>query len=244
MADHDMDANVYSPDGQVFQIDYACKAVDALGTAVGVCCVDGVVLGVEKLMASRMLEEGANTRVQAIDRHVGCVVGGMLPDGRHLVGRAREEANSFRSSYGIPITGDMLATRVSRYNHFFTISWYRPFGAALLMASYGDDGPQLHLADPSGEKKSFHGCAVGKAKTIAKTDLEKIDFKTITCKQAVEEIAKILYSVHDDQRDKIYEMELAWVTEENGRRFQKVPKDIAEPALAKGKEEAEKRPKD
>eukprot|EP01059_Diplonema_ambulator_P033646 TRINITY_DN7141_c0_g3_i1.p1 TRINITY_DN7141_c0_g3~~TRINITY_DN7141_c0_g3_i1.p1 ORF type:complete len:247 (+),score=91.48 TRINITY_DN7141_c0_g3_i1:55-795(+) len=243
-SDHDMDANVYSPDGMVFQVDYACKAVDAAGTAVGVCCTDGVVLGVEKLVQSRMLEPGSNTRVQLIDRHAGCVVGGMLPDGRHLVGKAREEADSFRRSYGIPITGDLLSKRLCAYIHFFTISWYRPFGAGLVMATYGDDGPQLYLADPTGQRFSFNGCAIGKAKTLAKTELEKIDFKNITCKQAVSEIAKLLYTVHDFQKDKLFEIELAWITEENGRKFERVPEDIAKAALEEGKKAADAKPKE
>ena len=154
----------------------------------------------EKLIISKMLEEGANTRIHGIDTHQGCTVGGMLPDGKHLVQRAREEARQFLQTYGIPITGDMLVQRLCSYMHFFTISWYRPFGAALMIASYGTDGPQLYVADPHGAKQSFNACAIGKASTRAKTELEKVDFKTITAREALDVIARLLYEVHDYQK--------------------------------------------
>ncbi|KAJ9456514.1 Proteasome subunit alpha type-3 [Diplonema papillatum] len=237
--DHDMDANVYSPDGMVFQVDYAIKAVDAEGTALGVCCKDGVVLGVEKLIISKMVDPKSNTRVYAIDRQAGCVIGGMLPDGRHLVSRLRDEVQNFRGLYGIPCPGEIASKKLCKYTHFFTISGYRPFGAALIIASYADDGPQLYLADPSGQRYSFHAVAIGKGKTLAKTELEKIDFSKISCREALDEIAKVLYAVHDDQKDKQFELEFAWVTDDTEKCFTRVPDDIAEAAKTKGKQAAE-----
>lgn len=76
----------YSPDGRLFQIEYAGKAVENSGyvfiiwpsynffsTVVGICCKDGVVLGVEKLIEMKMMEEGTNQRIFNIDKHVGMV---------------------------------------------------------------------------------------------------------------------------------------------------------------------------
>eukprot|EP01060_Flectonema_neradi_P037965 TRINITY_DN781_c4_g1_i1.p1 TRINITY_DN781_c4_g1~~TRINITY_DN781_c4_g1_i1.p1 ORF type:complete len:246 (+),score=47.74 TRINITY_DN781_c4_g1_i1:54-791(+) len=244
MSEYDQDASVYSPEGKIIQLDYAAKAVDNLGTAVGVCCKDGVVVGVEKLIGSRMMTPGTNTRIQRIDRHSGCVVAGLLPDGRHLVSRAREDAENFRSTYGFPITGKLLADRIGSLAHYYTLTRNRPFGCALVMGTYGEDGPQLHLLDPSGHRFSYFGCSIGKAKTLAKTELEKIEFDKITCVEAVKEIAKILHLVHDDQKDKLYEMELAWVTKDNGKNFEPVPSGIAEPALEAAKKEAAEARKD
>ena len=263
MSEYDQDASVYSPEGKIIQLDYAAKAVDNLGTAIGVCCKyvvvfvflylptgqrlisvarkhlkknrDGVVVGVEKLIGSRMMSPGTNTRIQRIDRHAGCVVAGLLPDGRHLVSRARDDAENFRSTYGFPITGKLLADRIGSLSHYYTLTRNRPFGCSLIMGSYGEDGPQLHMIDPSGHRFSYFGCSVGKAKTLAKTELEKISFDKITVAEAVVEVSKILHLVHDDQKDKQYEMELAWITKENGRNFVPVPKDILDPALEAAK---------
>mmetsp|Transcript_40904 Transcript_40904/g.130680 ORF Transcript_40904/g.130680 Transcript_40904/m.130680 type:complete len:82 (-) Transcript_40904:709-954(-) len=70
---YDLSATTFSPDGRVFQTEYATKAVDNSGTAIGVKCKDGVVLGVEKLVISKMLVEGSNRRIHTVDRHAGMV---------------------------------------------------------------------------------------------------------------------------------------------------------------------------
>lgn len=70
---YDLDADTFSPDGRLFQVEYATKAVDNGGTAIGLCCSDGVVIGIEKILASKMLVPGSNRRSFAIDVHVGMV---------------------------------------------------------------------------------------------------------------------------------------------------------------------------
>ena len=82
---YDLSTTTYSPDGKVFQVDYACKAVDNGGLVLGVRCKDGVVLGVEKLLAMKMLVPGANRRIAAVDRHAGMAGTGLAPDARQIV---------------------------------------------------------------------------------------------------------------------------------------------------------------
>jgi len=61
-AGYDLGVNTYSPDGRVYQVDYALKASDNAGCAVGLKCKDGVVMGVEKIVKSKLLVEGSNRR--------------------------------------------------------------------------------------------------------------------------------------------------------------------------------------
>merc|ERR1712216_800581 len=89
---YDLYTTSYSPDGRVFQVEYAAKAVESSGTAVGVRCKDGVVMGFEKLVVSKMLVEGSSRRIFTVSEHVGLAVCGLLADGRQLVNRARDEA--------------------------------------------------------------------------------------------------------------------------------------------------------
>ncbi|MGH0191575.1 UNVERIFIED_CONTAM: hypothetical protein FKN15_066337 [Acipenser sinensis] len=70
---YDLSASTFSPDGRVFQVEYATKAVENSSTAVGIRCKDGVVFGVEKLVLSKLYEQGSNKRIFNIDRHVGMV---------------------------------------------------------------------------------------------------------------------------------------------------------------------------
>uniref|UniRef100_A0A3Q2SUQ5 Proteasome 20S subunit alpha 3 n=1 Tax=Fundulus heteroclitus TaxID=8078 RepID=A0A3Q2SUQ5_FUNHE len=127
---------------------------------------------------------------------------------------------------------------VAMYVHAYTLySAVRPFGCSFILGSYDkDDGPQLYMVDPSGISHGYWGCAIGKAKQAAKTEIEKLQMKDMTCRELVKEVAKIIYIVHDEVKDKAFELELSWVGEVTNGRHELVPKDI--------KEEAEKYAKD
>ncbi|KFY12624.1 hypothetical protein V491_06717, partial [Pseudogymnoascus sp. VKM F-3775] len=96
---YDLQNSVFSPDGRNFQVEYAVKAVENGGTSIGIRCKDGVVLAVEKLVTSKLLKPEANKRIATIDRHMGAVSSGLVPDGRHFTSRARDEAASWREVY-------------------------------------------------------------------------------------------------------------------------------------------------
>uniref|UniRef100_A0A8C1GLG0 Proteasome subunit alpha type n=1 Tax=Cyprinus carpio TaxID=7962 RepID=A0A8C1GLG0_CYPCA len=230
---YDLSASTFSPDGRVFQVEYAMKAVENSSTAIGIRCKDGVVFGVEKLILSKLYEQGSNKRIFNIDRHVGMAVAGLLADARSLSEVSREEASNFRSNYGHDIPLKHLADRVGMYVHAYTLySAVRPFGCSFILGSYDeDDGPQLYMVDPSGISYGYWGCAIGKAKQAAKTEIEKLQVdERKTCRELVKEVAKIIYIVHDEVKDKAFELELSWVGEVTKGRHELVPKDIKEEA--------------
>lgn len=70
---YDLSASQFSPDGRVFQVEYAAKAVENSGTVIGLRGKDGVVFAVEKLVTSKLYEPGANKRIFHVDEHVGMV---------------------------------------------------------------------------------------------------------------------------------------------------------------------------
>ncbi|XP_057315783.1 proteasome subunit alpha type-3-like [Hydractinia symbiolongicarpus] len=229
---YDLSAHQFSPDGRVFQVEYANKAVENSSTAVAIRCKDGVVFGVEKLITSKLYEPGTGKRIFSIDRHIGMAVAGLISDARQLVGIARDEAAYYRSVYGAPIPLKYLADKVSGYVHAYTLySAYRPFGASVFLSSHDKmSGPELYMIEPSGVFYGYHGCAVGKAKQNAKTEIEKLKLENMTCKEAVKEVSKIVYIVHDEVKDKAFELELSWVGEDSNGLHQMVPKDIAKEA--------------
>lgn len=225
--EHDQSPDIFSSEGRVFQVEYACKAVENSSTAVAACCVDGVVVAVEKLLSNRMQEPNSNNRIHPVDRQAGICVCGMLPDGKAIINRARSEAEQSREVFAVPILGSVLASRVADYMHVYTTHFmYRPFGCSVIIGSYADDGPQLHVCDPSGTVAGYYGVALGKAKIVAKSELEKLDFSTITCEEAVKKLVAVLHDVHDKQKDKLYEVEVAWVCDKSHRRWEHVPAEF------------------
>ncbi len=102
---------------------------------------------------AKMLVEGSGRRIQGVEEHIGAAVAGLLPDGRQLVQRARDEARSYRSNFGEPIPPRVLSERMGAFMHIFTYySYYRPLGSAILMAGYDNETkqPELYMADPTG----------------------------------------------------------------------------------------------
>jgi 20S proteasome subunit alpha 7 len=234
---YDLSATTYSPDGRVFQIDYASKAVEGSGTCVGLRVKDGVVLGVEKLLHSKLLVPGANHRIATADTHLGIAVAGLVADGRHLIGRIRSEALNYRRFYESPVPGFIAANKVAHYMHAYTLySGVRPFGASILLAAMDSlRGPQLYMVEPSGVYFGFHGCAIGKAHQAAKTEIEKLVLTDMTAREAVVAVARIIYQVHDELKDKEFELELSWVCEESKGRHEFVPLELFQDAERQAK---------
>ena len=236
---YDISTDTYSPEGRVFQVEYATKAVDNQGTVIGIRCVDGVVLAAEKLLPSRNLDKRALQRVFQVDKQCGVCIGGSQPDGLFAMRQAREECSTYRSLNGNPIMGKTIAARIGEFLHMFTLyGAYRPLGCSLLVASYADDGPKLHMVDPSGTSTEYIGCAAGKAKTEAKSELEKLEFSKITCKEAVEKVQHILHTLHDDTKDTYFQFEFGWVTDETDRTFGFVPDELIIPYVPQTNQES------
>ncbi|KAI9033331.1 nucleophile aminohydrolase [Hyaloraphidium curvatum] len=224
---YDLSASTYSPDGRVFQVEYAVKAVENSGTAIGIKAKDGVVLAVEKLVQSKLLVPGSNKRIQSADFHVGIATAGLLADGRHLVNRAREDAKNYRDFYRTPIPGKVIADRVSQYVQAYTLySSVRPFGVSGLIGTYDRNGFGLYMVEPSGLYYGYSGSAIGKGRSVAKTELEKLNFAELTVREAVKVAAKIIYMTHDESKDKDFELEMSWICKESKFRHEFVPQDL------------------
>ncbi|KAI7916560.1 proteasome component C1 [Pyricularia oryzae] len=260
---YDLANSIFSPDGRNFQVEYAVKAVENGGTSVGIRCKDGVVLAVEKVVTSKLLKPGANKRIATVDRHLGVAYSGMIPDGRHFVDRARDEARSWRDTFKTPIGTPELASRMGGYLQAYTLyQSVRPFGITAIVAGWDSSlelpvdgevgvgpscgaggkstdkkygGPQLYMIEPSGLYWGYYGAATGKGRQAAKAELEKLDLSGdgISLEQAVKEAARIIYVAHDDNKDKEFELEMTWISSEDGPtkgRHEEVPKKLLEEA--------------
>jgi len=233
---YDLSASTYSPDGRIFQVEYASKAVENSGTAIGLKVKDGIVLAVEKLVHSKLLVPGANRRIQIIDRHIGLATAGLLADGRHIANRARDEAVNYRDGYGAPVPLKTLADRLGLYVQAYTLySSVRPFGISTILGAVDKDGPSIYVVEPSGVFFGYNGAAVGKGRQLAKTELEKLKLTELTTREAVYEAARIIYLVHEDAKEKEFELEMSWIGQESNGVHLQVPKDLQQDAEAKAK---------
>ena len=175
-------------------------------------------MGTEKIVINKMMVSGTDKRIFNISKSAGCVVNGIVPDGKYLMFRAREEAKQYEDNFGIKVPGKILAERVANTVQMNTIySHKRPFGTSVIMA-VGDllKGPTLWMIEPSGAVHQYYGCASGRGRQMARNEIEKGFFREATVQEALPRVAKMLLKAQEEMRDKKQELELSILTEQTG----------------------------
>ncbi|MCD5409664.1 MAG: archaeal proteasome endopeptidase complex subunit alpha, partial [Methanocellales archaeon] len=148
---YDRTITVFSPDGRLFQVEYAREAVKRGTTAIGIKAADGVVLLVDKRVASRLLEVQSVEKIFKIDEHIGAATSGLVADARALIDRARIEAQIAKITYNEDIHIEELSKKICDHMQSYTqYGGVRPYGTALLIAGVNDNSVCLYETDPSG----------------------------------------------------------------------------------------------
>jgi len=164
---YDRAITVFSPDGRLFQVEYAREAVKRGTTTVGLKFKDGAVLIVDKRIASRLMEPKSIEKIFQIDEHIGCATSGLVADARVLVDHARVTAQVSKITYDERINVEMLVKRICDYKQNYTqYGGVRPFGTALLVAGVDDQGVHLFETDPSGALVSYKAGSIGAGRNV------------------------------------------------------------------------------
>jgi proteasome alpha subunit len=159
---YDRAITVFSPDGRLYQVEYAREAVKRGTTAVGIKCTEGVVLIVDKRVATRLLEPSSIEKIFKIDEHIGVASSGLVGDARALVDRARIECQINRVSYNEAIDVETLAKKLCDHMQTYTMfGGARPYGTALLIAGISDGTTRLFETDPSGTLLEYKATGIG-----------------------------------------------------------------------------------
>ncbi|MBC7218583.1 MAG: archaeal proteasome endopeptidase complex subunit alpha [Hadesarchaea archaeon] len=161
-AGYDRAITVFSPDGKLFQVQYAQEAVKRGLTALGIKVNEGVILAAEKRVRSRLVEETSIEKIFQVDEHIGAAASGLIADARVLIDHARIEAQINRLRYDEAISVEALAKRIGDTKQLYTQhGGVRPFGARLLIAGVDGKRPSLFETDPSGVVAAYKCQAIG-----------------------------------------------------------------------------------
>ena len=159
---YDRASTVFSPDGRLYQVEYAREAVKRGTTAVGIKVADGVVLLVDKRVTSRLIEAHSIEKIFQIDDHIGAATSGLVADARALIDRARVEAQINHVAYDEPIGVEVLSKKICDHKQTFTqYGGIRPYGTSLLIAGVEDGVARLFETDPSGALLEYKATAIG-----------------------------------------------------------------------------------
>ncbi|MFW9966067.1 MAG: archaeal proteasome endopeptidase complex subunit alpha [Candidatus Thorarchaeota archaeon] len=160
---YDRAITVFSPEGRLYQVEYATEAVRHGPLAVGVKAEDGVVLAGEKRSPHVLVDLDTLKKILLIDDHVGTAIAGLHADARKLIDQARVQAQINRLSYDEPISIQSLVVNICDTKQMHTqYGGVRPFGVSLLVGGVDHDGPQLYTTDPSGSFWGWKAAAIGR----------------------------------------------------------------------------------
>ena len=159
---YDRGITIFSPDGRLYQVEYAREAVKRGTASIGVRTADGVVLAVDKRIRSPLMERTSVEKIHKADDHVGIASAGHVADARQLIDFARRQAQVNQLRYGEPIGVETLTKEVTDHIQQYTqVGGARPFGVALIIGGIEDGEPRLYETDPSGTPYEWKALAVG-----------------------------------------------------------------------------------
>mmetsp|Transcript_22074 Transcript_22074/g.21333 ORF Transcript_22074/g.21333 Transcript_22074/m.21333 type:complete len:243 (-) Transcript_22074:146-874(-) len=205
-SEYDRGVNTFSPEGRLFQVEYAIEAVKLGSTAVGIQTTEGVILAVEKRLTSTLLEPSSVEKIMEVDFHIGAAVSGLIGDARTLVDHARVEAQNHRFTYDEAIGVEALTQSIcdlalgfgeGRKKEERTMS--RPFGVALLMGGFDEKGAQLFFSDPSGTYTQYKAKAIGAGSEGAQSTLQDKFRDDMTLLEAENLACEILKQVMEEK---------------------------------------------
>uniref|UniRef100_A0A803KWE1 Proteasome subunit alpha type n=1 Tax=Chenopodium quinoa TaxID=63459 RepID=A0A803KWE1_CHEQI len=206
MARYDRAITVFSPDGHLFQVEYALEAVRKGNAAVGVRGTDTVVLGCERhefapsvlYIKHRVLLICRSVRkIVNLDDHIALACAGLKADARVLINRARIECQSHKLTLEDPVTVEYITRYIAGLQQKYTQSGgVRPFGLSTLIVGFDPhtNVPALYQTDPSGTFSAWKANATGRNSNSIREFLEK-NYKETSGQETVKLAIRALLEV-------------------------------------------------
>eukprot|EP00992_Anisonema_acinus_P012468 TRINITY_DN8134_c0_g1_i1.p1 TRINITY_DN8134_c0_g1~~TRINITY_DN8134_c0_g1_i1.p1 ORF type:complete len:243 (+),score=42.51 TRINITY_DN8134_c0_g1_i1:54-782(+) len=204
-SEYDRGVNTFSPEGRIFQIEYAIEAIKLGSTAVGIQTFEGVVLAAEKRISSILLDPESVNKIVEIDSHIGCVMSGLTADARTLIEHARVETQNHRFTFNEPMRVETCTLSVCDLSLGFgeggrkQRKMSRPFGVSLLIGGVDADGPALWHTDPSGTYVKYEAKSIGAGSEGAQTILQEQYHKSMNLEEATQLCVSILKQTMEEK---------------------------------------------
>ncbi|MGB9987804.1 archaeal proteasome endopeptidase complex subunit alpha [Salarchaeum japonicum] len=197
---YDRGITIFSPDGRLYQVEYAREAVKRGSASIGVRAEDGVVLLVDKRIRSSLMEETSVEKIHKADNHIGIASAGHVADARQLIDFARRNAQVNRLRYDEAIGVETLTKDITDHIQQYTqVGGARPFGVALLIGGVDEDGsPRLFETDPSGTPNEWKALAIGSGRDDIQSYLEENYQTDLELDEAVGLALRSLAETHEE----------------------------------------------
>lgn len=220
---YDMTPTMYSPDGRIYQVEYAIETVKRGTLAIGILSKEGVIMAVEE--KPRTLQTSNVTqKIFQVDYHIGVAAAGYIPDARVQVDSARFFSQGTRMTYDESVEVATVAKHLADQSHQFTqYSGVRPNGVALIIAGVDQKGESIYVTDPSGTYVQYAAIAIGAGSDDVNAFLEKHYNSDISLDDAAA-LAIAAINLKAEQKNGVNHIKMAKISSE-AKVFEKVVED-------------------
>lgn len=189
---YDYTNTVFSPDGRLFQVEYAMELVNRGGTILGIQCVEGSVLAAEENIEA-LEDPRQSLKIFQIDQHIGAAIVGLSSDARVLIDKARVNAQSNKLTFDEPIDVETLTSQICELQQRYTQnSGGRPFGVSMIIGGVDKTGAKIFNTHPSGTYKAYKATVAGTGSEIALPILKEEYHKDLTLEKSIKLATKCL----------------------------------------------------
>lgn len=222
---YDRALTVFSPEGRLYQVEYALEAVRRGTIAVAIKSKEDVCLAAQIKIPSKLMDPESIDKIFQIDEHIGVAISGLHADSRTLVNYARVQAQSFRLTYDEPVRLNMLVKTIADLKQMYTqYGGIRPFGCALFFIGIDGTGPQIYTTSPSGIYRPYKAYALGSGEAQAREHIQTNYKENMSFKEIVDlALNAIKESVEEDlSKDTI---RIAYIKSSEDNKFKICTKD-------------------
>lgn len=198
-AGYDRAITVFSPDGRLYQVEYAIETVRRGTLAIGIKTPQGIVLAAEERIR-KLQSSGTTQKIFQVDDHIGVAAAGYIPDARVQVDYARLIAQSNKLVYDEAVDVETVARRIADLAQQYTqYAGVRPFGVSLIFAGVSNNGSELYLTDPSGTYLDYNAVAIGAGSDQVTAYLEQNYKEDMSLEEAIILAIESIYLVSEDK---------------------------------------------
>ena len=217
---YDMTPTMYSPDGRIYQVEYAMETVKRGTLAIGIKTKQGVIMAVEE--KPRALQTSNVTqKIFQVDFHIGVAAAGYIPDARVQVDNARLFSQGNKMTYDESVEVATVAKYLADQSHQYTqYSGVRPNGVALIISGVDQKGESIYVTDPSGTYVQYAAIAIGAGSDEVNAFLEKHYDIEMSLEDAAS-LAIAAINLKAEQKEGLGHIKMAKVTTEK-KSFEKV----------------------
>jgi len=222
---YDRALTVFSPEGRLYQVEYALEAVRRGTLAVAIKSKEDVCIAAQIKIPSKLMDPNSIDKIFQIDDHIGVAISGLHADSRTLINYARVQAQSFRLTYDEPVRLNMLVKTIADLKQMYTqYGGIRPFGCALFFIGIDSTGPQIYTTSPSGIYRPYKAYALGSGEAQAREHIQTNYKENMSFKEIVDlALNAIKESVEEDlSKDTI---RIAYVKSSEDNKFKICTKD-------------------